>query len=380
MSDLSLRLINLPSVNHLTSDGSSYVLGTSAAGFSNDGTLELIEVNVRDIGYGYSGIRKGYFVYDVGSDTYYEWDFAKELANALSLQPSDISLYDASITGTKASFSVVVSYKTEGGSETEARKIALFEGKLVVSPDILEQISGESANAGINNLKIEDDYIFFATAAFNINTNPELDANEVIDVYRLSIIEETIERVSTVEGLELTGHSSIEDTFITQEWVGVLFSSQSAFSDSDTNDTKDVAFHRFMIGDNEVKLNLLSNEDDGIFLNRGIESADWFFDNSILVSTRSDLKNLNSYGDAIKLILWDFELGAVKNLDTGLENFEVLASSVTSRSVLVVGEDPEKQLGQQAYLLNYDKSYNLREKLQVAVFESKNVSQSQGTG
>lgn len=374
MPNLNLTLVDLPDVSHLTSDGSSYVLGSKSLGFSKDAALELVEVSIRDVGYGYSGVRKGYFIYDVLAKSFYNWNFAEELAKSLELSASDISLYDASISGTKGSFSTAVSYKNEGTDELDARKIALFDGKTVIDVNIVEQISGEFANARISNLVVKDSYIFFETAAFNINTDAELDANEVIDVYRLSISDRSIERVSTVAGLELAGHSYIEDIKLNQEWIGQLFTTQSAISQTDTNDEKDLIFQSYMIESKEIDFQILISENDGKFLNLGIESADWFSGNDILVSTRSDLSELNAYGDELKLVLWDIELGVQKLLETGLENFQVLGSSTSRRTILALGEDTTNNIGQQAYVLKYDSDYDLLNKSIVSVYNDQMVA------
>ena len=374
MLDLSLTLVDLPDVTHLTSDGSSYLLGSKSVGFSEDAALEIVEVSIRDVGYGYSGVRKGYFIYDVREGSFYQWDFAQELAKSLGVNSSDISLYDASISGTKSSFSAAVSYKSEGASELDARKIALFDGKTVVDPDIIEQISGEFSNAVLNNLRINGSYIFFETAAFNINTNAELDSNEAIDVYRLSISDRSIERVSTVAGLEFVGHSNIEDIKLNQDWIGQLFTTQSPISQGDTNDEKDVILQNYMLDSNEIEFQLLALDSDGKFLNRGIESADWFYDNDILISTRSDLSDLNVYGDELKLVLWDIEFGIQKLLETGLENFQIFGAANSRRIILALGEDITNNIGQQAYVLKYDSDYGLLDKSIVSVYNGHSVS------
>lgn len=267
----NLLLVPVPDVDHLTSDGSSFLLGVSSAGFSSDGQLELIRAEVRDNGYGFSGSRFGYFLYDHGTGGYLASDVTTMLADQLGLSPSDLTLLDVAIFGGRSVYEIAASYKLESES-SGANRVAHLKADGSIVPDVIEQVTSQVANGIVQAVAIDSGQIAFQTTAINLVPTGSmlLDDNGVSDVYLIR--SDDLFLISQLDGQIVENSSQLLDLKV--RFGGnaeVLFSTTTRLTSDDATDTSDLVLSLIDVADRQTQ-SLVRNS-DSTFFDRGVTSG-----------------------------------------------------------------------------------------------------------
>jgi len=243
--------------------GQATVLSMRGLEFSQDGRYLLVETTFSDDS-NPGAQRKAVSLYDCVQQTHLR------VYNGLLGAAEAIDIHSAALAVVGGQARVALAFSVQGVDQGSATRVAWVIDGSVQSTDLIEQISGERANAAVESLALTQDgqFLALATAANNLLSSlaPGLDTNEVTDVYGLNLQSQTLERLSTLQdGTESTEPSRLGDVRqLTDGRIVVSFANAgSELANLDANGLDDVLLWSRVAGQVSSSLELLSRNAQG---------------------------------------------------------------------------------------------------------------------
>ena len=233
---MNFQPIEVPELS-LLGDSASHVLSVAPISMAPFATQLLVEITYIES----SKLYKSYYIYDNETKSY-----TVNISDYLGGNDViDITAIDVAWnTGSGTTFAIVYIDKTESSylSTSTGNRIAIVQNDVLIDSDIIEAVSSEVANTGINNIFIDalGTQVVFSSAANNLVDY--LDTNESMDVFLLDIVNSTLQRVSQItnddEGSQpayAVGFSTVND--ITKV---LIETAATEFSTDDLNEVNDL--------------------------------------------------------------------------------------------------------------------------------------------
>jgi hypothetical protein len=217
------------------SESATKIFSVSAVAMSSYARTLLVEVGYIDSG----KQRLDFLIYDAASDS-----FTGKLSDYLGGSDGvSITAVDVAFKATEGiTFVIVYKDLTESWQTSTGNRLALVQNGVLVSPDLIKQVSDEVANVGIDRVVLNSlgTAVTFSSSANNLTTYP--DANDTGDVFRIDIAAQTIQRLSQItdddEGSE---SSTVLGVSVSGDQEYVLFETLSEeFSKQDSNNQNDL--------------------------------------------------------------------------------------------------------------------------------------------
>ena len=295
------------------SESATKILSVSPVAMSSYARTLLMEVGYID-----SGKQcLDFLIYDTASDS-----FTHKLSDYLggsdgvSITAADVAFQAA------GGITFVIVYKDLTDPEwlpiNTGNRLALVQDGVLVSRDLIEQVSTEVANVGIDHVVLNSlgTAVSFTTAAHNLTMYA--DANDAGDVFRIDIAAQTIQRLSQIadddEGSE---SSTVLGVSVSGDQEYILFETISEdFSKKDSNNQNDL----YVVTHNSVDaIPVLVTEgmDDkaaSVVLGQAIISGE-----SVLYVSESDLLVDGDVNQSQDIFLQDLTSGARQRLTSALD-------------------------------------------------------------
>jgi len=225
------------------SESATNILSVSAVAMSSYARTLLVEVGYIDSG----KQRLDFLIYDTASDS-----FTGKLSDYLGGSDGvSITAVDVAFEATEGiTFVIVYKDLTESWQTSTGNRLALVQNGVLLNPDLIEQVSDEVANVGLDRvvLNASGTAVTFSSAANNLTAYS--DANDTGDVFRIDIAAQTLQRLSQIadddEGSE---PSNVLGVSVSGGQEYVLFETYSEeFSKKDSNNQNDL----YLIAHNSV--------------------------------------------------------------------------------------------------------------------------------
>lgn len=243
--------------------GQATVLSMRGLEFSHDGRYLLVETTFSDDA-APEQQRKAVSLYDCSEQSHLR------IYNHLLGAPELVDVQAAALAVIDGQAKVALAYSLQGVDQGAARRIAWVLDDTILSADLIEQISGEQANASIDALSLsqDGDFLAFETAASNLAgpLDGGLDTNEVADIYGLDLQAQTLQRLSALaDGTETGEPATLGDARrLADGRVVVSFSSAGAnLAPQDANALEDVLLWSRAPAQGGINLSLLSRNSQG---------------------------------------------------------------------------------------------------------------------
>ena len=310
-------------------------------------TQLLIEITYIDS----SKLYKSYYIYDTETKSYIV-NISDYLGGDVAVDITSIDVAWNSNFG--VTFAIVYTDKTDL-SALVSNRIAIVQDNVLVDDDIIETVSSEVANTGINNVFINTSgtQIVFSSAANNLVNY--LDTNDTSDVFLLDVGNATLQRVSQISSDDEGSESSYSLGFsVVNSVANILFETQAEeFSVLDANDANDL--YLVTQGAEENNFTLISktvnNEAASIKLNQAI-----IVSNTVVYVSNSDELVEGDSNQSQDIFLYDIEGQTQQRLTVDLD--DVLGSyNLVEYELLGLSNDANKLLFSSNYTtLNTDLS------------------------
>ena len=205
--------------------GDPELLYLEGLGFSSDDEILLVRASFTDSGDRASGLKYGFFVYDVTNRSY--------LASVNALLAGDqnvdaVKIDKAVLTGSSADWKVFV---TTVSSEDQSRTLSLLNSSGVEIADVVNHVAGEPFSVPIEGMKAgpEGRFLAIQTSDGSLADLP-LDTNDSPDIYLLDLLERSVVRVSLAGGAGVLEPTYLEDMKRSGDGtLQVLFSTDAPF-------------------------------------------------------------------------------------------------------------------------------------------------------
>ena len=197
----------------------------------------LVEITYIDS----SQLYKSYYIYDTETKTY-TVNVSDYLGGDTVVSITSIDVAWNASDG--VTFAIVYIDKTESSylSTTTGNRIAIVENGVLLDSDIINTLSSEVANVGINNIYINSSatQVVFSSAANNLVNY--LDTNDSSDVFLLDISNSTLERISQITNDDEGSESSNALGFSEANGITKVLIETTApeFSTIDLNESNDL--------------------------------------------------------------------------------------------------------------------------------------------
>ena len=262
-----------------------------------------------------AGPRQCYLVYEADSGTY-----TSNLSDYLGgVDVVEITAVDVAWTAA-AGVTYALAYidRTESAYllTSSGNRIAVVQDGQILHQDIIEKSSGEIANTGVDRVLInaQGTEVSFSSAANNLI---DLDTNDLADVYRINLNDNSISRVSQVtEDDEGSEPSSLLGISTADTETRILFETAATeFSLSDTNEKNDL--YLATLGA-EAGVRLISGNKTGEASSVVVGQALLAGDSVVYVSESDELLD-DDNNQSKDIFLQDIGSGAIQRLTAGLD-------------------------------------------------------------
>ena len=262
-----------------------------------------------------AGPRQCYLVYEADSGTY-----TSNLSDYLGgVDVVEITAVDVAWTAA-AGVTYALAYidRTESAYllTSSGNRIAVVQNDQILHQDIIEKSSGEIANTGVDRVLInaQGTEVSFSSAANNLI---DLDTNDLADVYRINLNDNSISRVSQVtEDDEGSEPSSLLGISTADTETRILFETAATeFSLSDTNEKNDL--YLATLGA-EAGVRLISGNKTGEASSVVVGQALLAGDSVVYVSESDELLD-DDNNQSKDIFLQDIGSGAIQRLTAGLD-------------------------------------------------------------
>ena len=311
------------------SESATKILSVSAVAMSSYARTLLVEVGYIDSG----KQRLDFLIYDTASDS-----FTGKLSDYLGgSEGVSITAVDVAFKATEGiTFVIVYKDLTESWQTSTGNRLALVQNGVLVNPDLIEQVSDQVANVGIDRVVLNSSgtAVSFSTAANNLTSYP--DANDTDDVFRIDIAAQTLQRLSQIadddEGSE---PSTVLGVSVSGGQEYILFETLSEeFSKKDSNNQNDL----YLVAHNSVDATpvLLTEGTDeqvaSLVLGQAIISG-----GSVLYVSESDLLVEGDANQSQDIFLQDLTSGVRQRLTSSLDS-TVGAQDLVDYQLLAVSD------------------------------------------
>jgi len=221
----------------ILSESASNIISVAPISMAPFAKQLLVEITYIDS----SQLYKSYYIYDTETKTY-TVNVSDYLGGDTVVSITSIDVAWSASAG--VTFVIVYIDKTESSylSTTTGNRIAIVENGVLLDSDIINTLSGEVANVGINNIYIDSSasQVVFSSAANNLVNY--LDTNDSSDVFLLDISNSTLERVSQITNDDEGSESSNALGFSEVNGVTKVLIETTApeFSTIDLNESNDL--------------------------------------------------------------------------------------------------------------------------------------------
>ena len=295
----------------LLGDAATRILSIAPVSMAPFASSTLLEVSYLDG----AELRQCYLVYETDSETYVT-SLSDYLGGVDMVEITSVDVTWGADGGVTYALAYIDRTESSYLSTMTGNRIAIVQNGQLLHQDLVEQTTGQIANTGVENLLIngQGSEIAFTTAANNLI---DLDTNDLADVYRISLTESTIERVSQLteedEGSEPSRLLSISTT---AGQSNILFESAATeFSLDDSNELNDL--YLATLG-GESQLQLLSHTTDGE-ASSVVEGEAIMTDGTLLFVSDSDELTAGDSNQSRDIFLQDLDSGTRERLTAGLD-------------------------------------------------------------
>ena len=293
--------------------------------FSQDGRWLLVRTTfVDDVAP--AALRDVVSLYDV------EQQVHTRIYNGLLGSGHTVDIQHAALAWVGQQAVVLAAYATQGPGGGPSTRVARFVDGALQSVDVVEAITGEVANAAIESLALSQDGRYLALATVANNLTPELDTNDVSDIYLFDLQSSTVRRVSVLaDGVtESPLPATLGDVrSLPDGSVAVSFSTAGAtLADKDSNGAEDVFVWQLATGATTATITLASRNPQGK-ASAGASQSSLLSDAGLFFgSTASDLVADDGNGvEDVFLRGWSPTTVARVSASTGLEGAELDGAS-----------------------------------------------------
>jgi hypothetical protein len=234
---MTLRQIASPPLAELAL-GVPVLLHIEPLGFDVAGTGLLSRATFVDEG----RQRDAVWVYRTGSEA---WESSVNSVVSAGLEGKRVDVYEVSAAASSATTELIVRYReTDGDPLFPVDRIAIIRSGQLFDTDLLNSVTGETANGSIDRVLVTPDGRFVAiqTQASNLIGGFDQDANGCSDIYLIDRLRAVVSRVSVSNGLEALADAQLEDIRLDGDGaLSVAFTTRDvSFSTQDRNELEDV--------------------------------------------------------------------------------------------------------------------------------------------
>ena len=194
-------------------------------GFTSDERYVVVRGTYTDDADPTFGLHYGVWLYDVQSRTYIS-NFNEQIAGVENAREIDVC--EIQTAGKSNNLFAVALVETKGNDDSYL--VSLLNGE-IISPNLIQSISGEEIDVNIERFLLSDDGRFLAiqTSSEQMAAENAPDTNDSSDIYLLDLQNDTITRVSYVGGSEVTDPTYLQDIHIVNSTVKLAFVTDAAF-------------------------------------------------------------------------------------------------------------------------------------------------------
>ena len=298
----------------LLGDSASHIVSVAPISMAPFASQLLIEITYIDS----SKLYKLYYIYDTESKVY-STNVSDYLGGSDVVSITSIDVAWSATAG--VTFAIAYIDKTESSylSTSTGNRIAIVQDGVLLDNDIIETVSQEVANTGVNDVVISalGTQVIFSSAANNLVDY--LDTNDISDVFLLDISNATLQRVSQItnddeasEPAYVLGFSAVDGV------TKILFETAAEeFSTDDLNEANDLYLVTPGVEENTITLisKTTNNEAASIKTNQAI-----IVKNTIVYVSESDELVAGDSNQSQDIFVQNIDTGTQQRLTSDLDD------------------------------------------------------------
>ena len=299
----------------LLGDSASHIVSVAPISMAPFASQLLIEITYIDS----SKLYKLYYIYDTESKVY-STNVSDYLGGSDVVSITSIDVAWSATAG--VTFAIAYIDKTESSylSTSTGNRIAIVQDGVLLDNDIIETVSQEVANTGVNDVVISalGTQVIFSSAANNLVDY--LDTNDISDVFLVDISNATLQRVSQItnddeasEPAYVLGFSAVDGV------TKILFETAAEeFSTDDLNEANDLYLVTPGVEENTITLisKTINNEAASIKNNQAI-----IVKNTIVYVSESDELVAGDSNQSQDIFVQNIDTGTQQRLTSDLDGF-----------------------------------------------------------